>query len=619
MAEALIHRGPDDSGFYETNYFAMGHRRLKIIDLSPLGRQPMCNEDGTVWLAFNGEIYNYLELRSQLKANHRFRSESDTEVIIHLYEDFGDKFVQRLNGMFALALWDDRLKRLLLCRDRFGEKPLYYFADGDRLAFASELKSLLADPGVPRELDPEALSNYLALGYIPSPSTIFCNIRKLPPASLLIAEVGGAGDDLRIFPPARYWDVQYEPDETMKECECLETISHLTREAVRIRMYSDVPIGAFLSGGLDSSTVVALMSDLTDQPVETFSIGFDEDPWNELPFAEIAAKRFRTQHHTFRCRPDALELLPTLTKHFDEPFADASAIPTYCVSKMAREWVTVALSGDGGDEIFAGYDRYSRAMKHDQVARVLPEALVRKAFSIASKVYPRRNRGWGILYRNSLDALDHHLMDYSVYPTDEQRELLDVGDGGWRVDSTVPWSKLRGLAESCGTSDLLSQMQYMDQMLYLPDDLLVKVDRASMAVSLETRAPFLDHRLAEFMAKVPARLRFRHKQMKYLLKRVMAGRLPDQIIHRSKMGFGVPLRRWFRERGSEFARDILLSQRARERGLFRPKEIERMLDIHVQGPRDFSHKLWVLLFFEMWCRCWLDEPVAVSEQVPALI
>ncbi|PYY11075.1 MAG: asparagine synthase (glutamine-hydrolyzing) [Acidobacteria bacterium] len=618
MAESMVHRGPDDSGFYSSRHLTMGHRRLKIIDLSPLGRQPMSNEDGTIWISFNGEIYNYRELRSQLDRSHQFRSESDTEVIIHLYEERGDEFLQQLNGMFALALWDSTRQRLLLCRDRFGEKPLYYFTNGEMLAFASELKSLLTISSVPRELDTEALSTYLALGYVPAPSTIFKHIKKLPPASLLAAEVRPSEQGLRITPPTRYWQVHYEPDHRITGRECLESISELVRDAVRIRMYSDVPIGAFLSGGLDSSTVVAMMSSLTNRPVETFSIGFDEDPWNELPFAELAAKHFATRHHTFCCTPDVLELLPTLAKHYDEPFADASAIPTYCVSKMAREFVTVALSGDGGDEIFAGYDRYNRAIRREELSRFVPDTVLRQTFSLASRIYPRRRRGWGVLHRNSLEVLDYHLMDYCIYPADEQKDLLSRSCG-LPITSSGPWRNLRILAESCGTSDLLSKMQYMDQMMYLPDDLLVKVDRASMAVSLETRAPFLDHRLAEFMAKVPVTLRFRGNEAKHLLKRVMAGLLPDQIIHRQKAGFGVPLRRWFRGKASEFAHDILLSQRAKERGLFSSKQIANLLETHARGPRDVSHKLWVLLFFEMWCRCWLDESVAAPEPTPMVM
>ena len=616
MTETLIHRGPDDSGFYSSRHCALGHRRLKIIDLSSLGRQPMSNEDQTIWVSFNGEIYNYLQLRSQLENEHLFRSQTDTEVIIHLYEELGDDFLKHLNGMFALAIWDNRRGRLLLGRDRFGEKPLYYFTDGEKLLFASELKSLFADPSVPRELDAAALSSYLALGYVPSPSTIFREIKKLPPASLLAIEIGEPGERLRITPPTRYWDVHYEPDHRISEGDCLESISQLIQDAVRIRMYSDVPLGAFLSGGLDSSTIVAAMSDLANRPVETFSIGFDEDSWDELKFAEMTARRFATEHHTFRCTPDVLELLPTLVNHYDEPFADASAIPTFCVSQMARKFVTVALSGDGGDEIFAGYSRYDRALKRDRRAPLLAEAVLRHTFSLASRIYPRRSRGWGILHRNSLEAFDYHLTDYCIYAPDEQADLFNAG--GRTINNGRLWVQLRALAESCGTSDLLSRMQYMDQMMYLPDDLLVKVDRASMAVSLETRAPFLDHRLAEFMAKVPASLRFRGHEMKHLLKKAMRGRLPGEIIDRPKMGFGVPLQRWFRGKASEFARDILLSQRARERGLFCPKETARLLDSHVRGPRDFSHKLWVLLFFEMWCRCWLDAPVAV-EATPVLV
>jgi asparagine synthase (glutamine-hydrolysing) len=608
MADSLAHRGPDNDGFYASALCALGHRRLKIIDLSPLGKQPMTNEDQSLWLSFNGEIYNYLDLRPELVGRgHRFRSQSDTEVMLHLYEDEGEDFLRFLNGMFALSLWDQRRGRLLLARDRFGKKPLYYYSDGRRLLFASELKALLADPSVPRELNLEALSTYLALGYIPCPATIFQNIYKLPPASSLVVERGDDGR-VRMKGPQRYWHLRYRPDARLTEADCLARIRELVRDAVRIRMFSDVPLGAFLSGGVDSSTVVATMAEVSQQPVETFSIGFDQSSFDELPFAERVARQFGTHHHTFQCTPDALEVLPTLVHHFDEPFADASAIPTYYVSKIARQHVTVALSGDGGDEIFAGYTRYDNGMQRQGWNRVLPEPVIRAAFRIATDLYPVGARGWGILHRNSLAPLDSYMADVSLFQPREKRALFGKHQ---RVHANGDiFGLARDLAAQTGSDEFLSQMQYVDEMLYLPDDILVKVDRASMAVALEARAPLLDYRLAEFMATVPAGLRYRDREKKYLLKKAMQGVLPREILYRSKMGFGVPLKHWFRKEAADFTREVLTSRQARERGLFDPQEIRLCLDRHARGRRDFSGKLWALLFFELWCRNWLDQPVA---------
>ncbi len=611
MADTLVHRGPDDDGFYVSPHCVLGHRRLKIIDLSPLGRQPMTNEDGALWISFNGEIYNYLDLRAELaRRGHQIRSQTDTEVILHLYEEEGEDFLRRLNGMFALALWDERWERLLLARDRFGKKPLYYYSDGRRFLFGSELKALLVDPSVPRELDPDALSSYLALGYIPCPATIFRGIHKLPPASLLVVKRDARGDGLRLRGPERYWKLRYEPNPAHTEEECVRCIREIIRDAVRIRMYSDVPLGAFLSGGLDSSTVVATMAALSDKPIETFSVGFDEVSYDELHFAETVARQFGTNHHTFRCTPDALEVLPTLVHHYDEPFADSSAVPTYYVSKMARQCVTVALSGDGGDETFAGYTRYSDVMRCLQSRRFLPEPLRRGIFRFLAGLYPVSSRGWGILHRHSLSLLDSYLADLCIYHSQQQSALFEK-NGGTNANRSV-FRLGRQLADDAGSRDLLSQMQYVDQMLYLPDDILVKVDRASMAVSLEARAPLLDYRLAEFMATVPAELRFRNGTKKYLLKKAVSGTLPEEIIHRSKMGFGVPLKYWFRRPLADFARDVLLSQQVRERGIFRTQELKVLLDEHAQGSRDFSTKIWALLFFELWCQTWLDQPVATT-------
>jgi asparagine synthase (glutamine-hydrolysing) len=613
MAATLQHRGPDNDGFYDSPACVLGHRRLRIIDLSPLGHQPMCNEDASIWITFNGEIYNYLELREELvKRGHLFRSRTDTEVILHLYEEVGDACLERLNGMFALAIWDAKRERLLVARDRFGKKPLYYTSDGRRFRFASELKALLVDRAVSREIDPEALSLYVSLGYIPCPRTIFRGCLKLPPASKLVVERDASTGGLKVTGPERYWTVRYAPDARLTEPDCLVRIQELLRDAVRIRMYSDVPLGAFLSGGVDSSAVVAQMAAVSERPVETFSIGFDQASFDELRYAEVVAKQAGTNHHVFRCAPDALEVLPTLVHHFDEPMADASAVPTYYVSRIARTLVTVALSGDGGDEIFAGYTRYDNAMRRWQRMRALPGPLIRGGFRLLSTLYPRRARGWGILNRHALRPLEAYIADMSAFLPSEVAVLVSQGKAA-AGENTDVFALARRLAEASGNGDFLSQMQYVDQMLYLPDDILVKVDRASMAVSLEVRAPLLDYRLAEFMATVPSRLRYHGGETKYLLKKAMEGVLPREILYRDKMGFEVPLKHWFREGAREFARDVLLSRECRTRGFFDPEEVERILDRHGQGDRDFAQRIWTLLFFELWCRHWLDDPLPDSE------
>lgn len=607
MSDSLAHRGPDNDGFYTDDYCGLGHRRLKIIDLSPLGKQPMTNEDGTVWISFNGEIYNYLELRPPLvQKGHQIRSQSDTEIMLHLYEEEGEEFLKKLNGMFALALWDKRRQRLILARDRFGKKPIYYWTDGTRLLFGSELKALLCDAAVPREIDPEALSFYIALGYVPCPRTIFKNVYKLPPASYLVAERSADGR-LQLHGPQRYWSISYQPDHSLTEEHCTTRIREIIQDSVRIRMFSDVPLGAFLSGGLDSSTVVASMAKNSSLPVETFSISFDEDSFNEAPYAEMVAKKFGTNHHTFRCTPDALEVLPILAHHYDEPFADSSMIPTYYVSKIAREHVTVALSGDGGDEIFAGYTRYDNAMQREQWSRMLPDSLIRGAFRIASEIYPQRARGWGVLNRNAQTPFEGFVGRLTLFQPFEQARLL--------TSSLAPTNgKIQHLSDEIaarsGAGDLLSRMQYLDQMLYLPDDILVKVDRASMAVSLETRAPLLDYRLAEFLATVPPSLRYHAGVTKFLLKRAMENVLPREIIYRAKKGFSVPMKSWFRQDARIFLRETLLSKRAEERGIFQASEVNRLIEQQAAGREHVAYKLWGILFFELWCQKWLDQPVA---------
>ena len=571
----------------------------------------MTNEDGTIWVSFNGEIYNYSGLHTDLvHRGHQFRSRTDTEVLVHLYEEKGESFLNDLNGMFALALWDERRGRLLLARDRFGKKPLYYFIDGSRLLFASEIKSILADPLVPRQIDPEALSAYLSLGYVPCPASIFKGIQKLPPASLMTVELDPATHGLKIDGPRRYWTLRYHPDSRLTETECVPRIQNLIRDAVRVRLFSDVPLGAFLSGGLDSSTVVAAMAEVNEKPIETFSVGFDEESFDELHFAEIVAKRFYTNHHVLQCSPNILEILPKLVHHYDEPFADSSAIPTYCICEAARQQTTVILTGDGGDEIFAGYTRYDNGMRLWRHQNTLSGTLAGGIYRFLVDFYPVKARGWGILNRRSLPALDSYIADLCIFQSPHKRALL-AHEWGARLDGHA-FRLGRDIAGAVGGDEFLSKMQGIDQMLYLPDDILVKVDRASMAVGLETRAPLLDYRLAEFMSTVPGNLRYHNGTKKYLLRQAVRAKLPAEIIDRPKMGFAVPLKHWFQGQAADLVRDVLLSKSARDRGIFSPQELERLVDGH-NGGRDFSSQLWAAIFFESWCQTWLDHPVTTLE------
>ena len=605
MNSAIAHRGPEDEGFLDTPNCILGHRRLKIIDLSPLGRQPMCNEDGTVWVSFNGEIYNYKQLRSQLVSRgHQFRTQTDTEVMVHLYEEKGEGFLSEINGMFAISLWDSRRKRLLLARDRFGKKPLYYHSDGKRLLFGSELKAILADPTAPREIDHDALSEYLSFGYVACPRSIFKSIKKVPPASWISIERNSSGDQIRIDGPHSYWALRFRANHSLEENECVAQIRELISDSVRIRLQADVPLGAFLSGGLDSSTVVAAMAAAEDKPVETFSVGFDDSSFDELHYAEIIAKKFNTNHHVLHCTPNALEILPQLVHHYDEPFADSSALPTFAISKLARERTTVILSGDGGDEVFAGYERYAQGMQYRNRRRTPMGAAERGVYSQIAAAYPVNLRGWGWLNKRSLRPLDSYIADlWMIQPEQRRKLLMPKWNAGIHEDLGAV---AHAAARETSDGNHLSDMQAIDVRLYLPDDILVKVDRASMAVALETRAPLLDYRLAEFMFTVPEELRFRGGVKKYLLKKAVRGVLPDEIIDRPKMGFGVPLRTWFRGETSNFLRDTLLSQRAQERGIFRRSELARLVDGHGNAGRDLSSGIWVTVFFELWCQHWLD-------------
>ena len=606
MSSLLSHRGPDDSGIYLKGNVGLAHRRLSIIDLTPAGHQPMPNEDESVWIVFNGEIYNYQDIRRDLLVRgHRFRSNTDTETIIHLYEDKGEDCVQDLRGMFAFAIWDAKKRRLFCARDRVGKKPFVYAHTGEGLFFASEIKSLLACSSLDKKIDYSALHHYLTYQYVPSPLSIFATIKKLPPGHMLSYE----DDTLTI---KRYWNLSYRNKLHLPSLEDYgKRLEELFEEAVRIRLRSDVPLGAFLSGGIDSSLVVAMMQRLMNQPVKTFSIGFKEEAYDELAFARMAARQYQTDHHEFVVKPDALSILPQLVWHYNEPFADSSAIPTYYVSKMTREHVTVALNGDGGDESFAGYERYVADKLADyyryvppfirdgifqKVINRLPYSTNRKSFvrrlkrfiKGISEVPERRYVRWICFFDNEMKrdlytAAFHDLMKY----TDS-------------VDLTVNWyGKADGKA-------FIDKTLFVDVMSYLPEDLLVKVDIATMAHSLEARSPFLDHKLMEFAASLPDDLKLRGIESKYLLKHTLCGMIPRPIVQRKKMGFGVPLDMWFRNDLKEMAYDVLLAKKCTERGYFKPESLQKLLDEHVSERYDHSYRIWALLFLEMWHRMFVD-------------
>ncbi|MBI4687017.1 MAG: asparagine synthase (glutamine-hydrolyzing) [Nitrospirae bacterium] len=605
MCRVMKHRGPDGEGYYTDNNAALGHRRLSIIDLEG-GKQPMSNEDGTIWITFNGEIYNFSEIKDELsRKGHRFKTRSDTETIIHAYEEYGEECVKKFRGMFAFGLWDSKRKILFIARDRLGKKPLYYYNDDKKIIFASELKAVLQDRSINREFDRAALVDYLTYNYIPFPETIFKDIYKLPPGHYMTVDVES---DLSLT-IKQYWDIQYNPDYSVSEDEWAERLREKLKEAVKIRLISDVPLGAFLSGGIDSSAVVSLMSMVQGSRVKTFSIGFKEEEFSELRYAREVADKFGTEHIEMIVEPDAIEMLPALSWEFDEPFADSSAIPTYYVSKMAREHVTVILSGDGGDETFAGYRRYQWArdmQRHDW----MPACLKKMLFGFPASVLPEGVKGKGMLEHLSKDPFERFAGLNTFSDKHYLKSLLhrDVLAGVQQnSNGKLPdYTYLRKFYDGCNSKDYLTRIQYTDTKTYLAEDILTKVDRASMLCSLETRAPLLDHEVVELVASVPASLKIKDGETKYILKKAMTSILPDSILYRKKMGFGVPLVHWFKNDLTGYARETLLSKGAKERGIFNPDYIEGMLNSHQKTGRDLSARIWALLFFEHWCRNWID-------------
>lgn len=605
MCEAMRHRGPDDEGSYLKDRVGLAMRRLAIIDLAG-GQQPISNEAGTAWIVFNGEIYNYRSLREGLqKLGHEFRTDSDTEAIIHAYEQYGAECPKHLRGMFAFAIWDERKEELLLARDRVGKKPLLYALTKKELIFASEFSALLCHPDVSREINPEAIHYYLSFACVPAPLTAYKAIKKLEPGHTLRF---GSNGEIRI---ERYWQPDFSKKTKLSEAEAGERTIEVLREAVRVRLMSEVPLGAFLSGGIDSSAIVALMSEQSSGPVQTFSIGFEEQDFSELHYARRVAEHVGADHHEFIVRPNALEVLPTLVEHYGEPYADSSAIPTYYVAKETRRSVTVALNGDGGDECFAGYERYA-AMRLAERYRRLPGLvrgpLIQQAINLipSSEIHRSRLRDVKrFLESASLSPLERYARWVSVFKAKARDELYTEEfrqrvAGHEPVDFLAPW-----FAQANGAG-VVDAVLLADMMTYLPNDLLVKVDIASMAVSLEARSPFLDHHVIEFAASLPENLKLRGLTTKYILKRALRKILPQENLQRRKMGFGVPLGHWFRGEMQGFLRETLLAEKSLRRGFFKPEIVTRMVEEHTRGQKDYAPQLWTLLMLELWFQRFID-------------
>jgi len=603
MTDLLTHRGPDDEGLYLSRRenpnskltVGLGHRRLSIIDLEG-GHQPMANEEKSVWIVYNGEIYNFPELKESLiKKGHRFTTKSDTEVIIHLYEEYGVDCLKSLRGMFAFCIWDTKKEILFLARDRAGQKPLSFFCKDGLFIFASEIKSILEHSAVKRGVDLGSLDSYLTYGYTPSPDTMFEGIKKLPPAHYLIYN----GRDLEI---KRYWSLSYKDEESLNFTECEERLYDLLSEATKMRLISDVPLGAFLSGGVDSSCIVALMSRLSPGKVKTFSIGFKEEDFDELKYARFISKRFNTDHKELIVRPKALEVLPKLAWHYDQPSGDSSSIPTYYVSKMTREFVTVALNGDGGDESFAGYQRY-RGIRLAHLLRNLPKVFLKAGYGLSQFSEYGKRFFSGLINNPDLEGTYISWLNY--FNSDGKRRLYS--------DSTKNLLKsrrsddyIRDIIKESNAIDPVETIMNTDVRSYLPEDLLVKVDIATMANSLEGRSPFLDHKVMEFAASLPLEYKLNGFNSKYLLKRAFQKEIPPSFLNRKKRGFGVPVGKWFRGELRDFVRDMLLDKRSLKKELFSKDYLEELLNRHQSRREDHTNRIWALLSFEMWHRIFID-------------
>lgn len=602
MCAAITHRGPDDEGIVTRAEFGMGMRRLSIIDLVT-GRQPICNEDGSVWIVFNGEIYNHHELRAELqKKGHTFKTRSDTEAIVHAYEEYGEDCPNKLNGMFAFAILDLRDRSLFLARDRLGIKPLYYYVDTDKFAFGSELKAILQLDEIQREVDLHAFDTFLTFEYIPAPLSIFKKISKLPAGHTLRLR----GNEVVV---KEYWDVRFEEQQAGEE-ELCERLVDLLRDSVKMRLMSDVPLGAFLSGGIDSSSIVALMSQEMNRPVETFSIGFKESSYNESDYARAVANHFGTKHHEFVIEPDAVELTDKLIAHLDEPFGDFSIFPTYLVSKMAREFVTVALSGDGGDELFGGYDTYI-ANRMGNLYGKLPRTLRNGLLSPIWEKLPPTEKKKGLV--NRVKRFDEGMRlpedlqhtRWMVFLQAAEKRKLYSAHVQESLRGSDSYGFIRDYFNDAGTSDRLNRQLYVDIKTYLVDDILVKVDRMSMAASLEARVPFLDHRFVEFAASIPGNLKLKGAKTKYLLKKAMAPHLPEEILTRGKEGFSIPIKNWLKADLKPLMLEVLGREQVKSDGFFDPDYVDTLVNEHLNGLANHSHRLWAMMVFGIWHNIYL--------------
>lgn len=604
MNETQFHRGPDAGGLHVEPGVGLGHRRLSIIDLSS-GKQPMENEDGSVIVTYNGEIYNFPELSDELKtAGHTFKTHSDTEVIVHAWEEWGEKCVDRFRGMFAFAVWDRNMRTLFLARDRLGKKPLYYatLPDG-KFIFGSELKSLLVSPSLSRDIDPSAVEDYFALGYVPDPKCIFSSVHKLPPAhTLLVSQQKGVGQS------HEYWDISFEPIYRGSEADIQIELIERLKEAVDIRLMSEVPLGAFLSGGVDSSAIVALMAELNPSaPVNTCSIGFGDPKFNETEFAQMVAERYHTNHHLDQVDPNDFDLVDQLASLYDEPFADSSSMPTYRVCELAKKRVTVVLSGDGGDENFAGYRRHRWHMNEEKVRRMLPGPLRKPVFGFLGAAYPKMDwapkmfRAKSTFQALAKDSFAAYLHSISVC-VDGVRGNMFSQDFRSKLEGYHAVEVFRHHANRAPTNDPLSLIQYIDIKTYLPGDILTKVDRASMAHSLEVRVPILDHEFMEWSARLTPSLKLRGQEGKYIFKKALEPHLPRDVLYRPKMGFGVPISSWFRGPLKQRVRDAVLGESLMETGIFDSGFLKKLVDEHQSGMGEHSAALWSLLMFESFIR-----------------
>jgi asparagine synthase (glutamine-hydrolysing) len=599
MTDAIIHRGPDEGSVHIEKGVGFGHRRLSIIDVAT-GQQPLFNEDKSVVVVFNGEIYNYMEVVPELEAlGHVFSTKSDTEIIVHGWEQWGVACLERFRGMFAFALWDRNQQTFFMARDRLGVKPMYYGKTSDgQLVFGSELKAITAHKGISLTIDQSAIEDYLTLGYVPDPKSIYQSVKKLAPGHYFLLKRGQAWAE-----PQQYWDAKFNPDESMKEQDAIDQIQLLLKESVKLRMISEVPLGAFLSGGVDSSVVVANMAELSSDAVKTCSISFDIASYDESEYAAQVAERYKTDHIVKKVTSNDFELIDLLTDAYDEPFADSSAIPTYRVCQLARERVTVALSGDGGDETFGGYRRYKFHVAEEKMRSILPLGIRKPIFGTLAKLYPQRNwmprfiRGQSTFRGLSYDPVEAYTASVSI-----MKPAIRTGITSQRFKSSLQGYEtldaMRGYAEQSGTNDPLSLIQYLDYRTYLPGDINVKVDRASMQHSLETREPLMDHKLVEFAGTIPSRLKIKAGEGKYILKKAYEGHLSSDLLYRKKMGFAVPVDSWGRNELKDRVSKALTSERINDCGYFDQNGLKKLLNEHVSNQADHSSAIWALLMFE---------------------